>query len=126
MAEFNQYIKRKVAERNLSLQGFADSIGVSEAVAEGFLTYERPPDLIAKRISVALRFAPEEEAELFQLIEKDDKRMAMAIPTVEREGISQDVQRMINGVWIAVYFLGASVIILGIFIFLILALLGNM
>jgi len=126
MAEYNQFIKRKVAERNLSLGGFADSIGVSEAVAEGFLTSERPPDLIAKRISVALKFTPEEEAELMELLEKENKRMAMAIPAIERADVSQDIQKMINSVWIAVYFLGASIIVLGLFVFLILALLGNM
>ncbi|MCL5036553.1 MAG: hypothetical protein M1269_05470 [Chloroflexi bacterium] len=124
MAEYNQFIKRKVAERNLSLPGFADSIGVSEAVAEGFLVFERPPDLIAKRISVALKFSPEEEAMLLQLLEKEDKNMAMTIPTVERAGISRDAQRMINSLWIAVYFLGTSVIVLGIMLLLVLILLN--
>ena len=124
MAEYNQFIKRKVAERNLSLPGFADSIGVSEAVAEGFLVSERPPDLIAKRISVALKFSPEEEAMLLQLLEKEDKNMAMTIPTVERAGISRDAQRMINSLWIAVYFLGTSVIVLAIMLLLVLILLN--
>jgi len=134
MGKVNEFLRIKVAQNKLSAHGFADSIGVTEEEAQSLLENAKPQPAFSRRISIALKFTPDEEAEFQQLLEEDESganaagsSAPLARPKASRipREASAETVKMINSLWVAVYFLGAGIIFLAVILFMTLAFLGE-
>jgi len=130
MGKVNEFLRIKVAQNKLSVHGFADSIGVTEEESQNLLENTKPQPAFSRRISIALKFTPDEEAEFQQLMEEDESsQAAVPLPQIKSSRVPQkldpEVSRMIRSLWIAIYFLGAGLIILALIVFFSLGFFGE-
>jgi|GEM_PF-3833286 len=130
MGKVNEFLRIKVAQNKLSVHGFADSIGVTEEESQNLLENTKPQPAFSRRISIALKFTPDEEAEFQQLMEEDESSQAtVPLPQIKSSRVPQkldpEVSRMIRSLWIAIYFLGAGLIILALIVFFSLGFFGE-
>jgi len=130
MGKVNEFLRIKVAQNKLSVHGFADSIGVTEEESQNRPETPKPQPAFSRRISIALKFTPDEEAEFQQLMEEDESSQAtVPLPQIKSSRVPQkldpEVSRMIRSLWIAIYFLGAGLIILALIVFFSLGFFGE-
>lgn len=79
MASFvSEFLKRKLEERNLSIDGFASSMGITLDLASKYLSESGrylPSDRVAKKISMILKLTREEESEFLRNLDQDRDKM---------------------------------------------------
>ncbi|MDQ7821900.1 MAG: helix-turn-helix transcriptional regulator [Candidatus Eremiobacteraeota bacterium] len=79
----SEFLRRKMEERNLSLEGLASSMGISIDLTRKYLSESGrylPSDRVAKKLAMALKLTREEESELLRHLEQDREK---ALPSDE-------------------------------------------
>jgi len=103
MASFvSEFLKRKLEERNISVDGFADSMGITIDLAKKYLSESGrylPSDRVAKKISMVLKLTRDEESEFLRNLDSDREKLLPADELLTDES-GPSVKSSIMKLWI--------------------------
>lgn len=104
----SEFLKRKIEERNLSVEGFASSMGISVDLAKKYLSDSGrflPSDRVAKKIALALKFTRDEETDFLKNLDSDRDKILPAEELLSEETVSQPaLKTSVSKLWVALVF----------------------
>jgi hypothetical protein len=114
----SEFLKQKIEERNLSIDGFANSMGITSDLARKYLSESGrylPSDRVAKKISMVLKLTRDEETEFLRNLDQDrDKALPVDDFIAMDETSGTSVKSSITKLWVAfIFILLISLISLG-------------
>lgn len=104
----SEFLNRKLEEKNLSADGFANTMGITADLARKYLSDSGrylPSDRVAKKISMALKLTRDEESEFLRNLDQDRDKQLPVEEMMTPEGASPPSTRSsISKLWVALIF----------------------
>jgi|GEM_PF-2080414 len=104
----SEFLNRKLEEKNLSADGFANTMGITVDLARKYLSDSGrylPSDRVAKKISMALKLTRDEESEFLRNLDLDrDKQLPVEELMTPDGGSPPSTRTSISKLWVALVF----------------------
>lgn len=125
MASFvSEFLKRKLEERNLSVDGFADSMGITIDLAKKYLSESGrylPSDRVAKKISLVLKLTRDEESEFLRNLDSDREKNLPTDDFLAETETGPSIKSTLTKLWVCmgiIFFLSLLSLVLSVLTFL--------
>ncbi len=104
----SEFLNRKLEEKNLSVDGFANTMGITVDLSRKYLSDSGrylPSDRVAKKISMALKLTRDEESEFLRNLDMDREKLLPLDELISADKDSSPSTRSsITKLWVALIF----------------------